>query len=328
MYELLGVVVIMVLLFKLRNNLHQVLFAATMYSLSLAVVAWYNHNIDTWFFSLSVASLTLTGVSVVELYSSKFLRESYASMQHVTRCCIPHFGCTSPDSVLFLTCLFRFLAGCTAASSFYTSWTFRDTFWTGHTDTVMSMWVISSSLWLLSCVPHFVCLLQCAAVNENPRVLYFRQRVSLWLLHDVVLGVFWLYLSMTLNHLLKDDDSEWRTIFLSMLSWHIIVYMCRQMYFSDAWSTLEHVSCCAPETVGRWSVVLMLVGMSAVYATLVHVVRDSVDMGCSLNNVVVVVGALFVGSLGYFMSGTVSVPVSLTQRKSTPLTGGTFTLDF
>ena len=91
-------------------------------------------------------------------------------------------------------------------------------------------------------VPYFICLIQCAEEkvkkdkdidNDVDKQLYsFRKYVAMWLVHDVVLGLFWLYLSITLHHLLKDDDSEWRTIFLSMISWHIIVFVIRELYFS------------------------------------------------------------------------------------------------
>lgn len=304
MYELLGVLLVVFLIVSVSKSVRKVLFVSAAAATASAGIAWYNSDIDTWFASLGIATLFLMGVSLTELIGSTFLRDSYNDMPVQTTCCIPRFGCSSPDSVLFLTCLFRGLAGVTAASSFYVSWASRRTFWQGHTELVKVMWTTTSGLWILSCVPHFVCLLQCAAEKESARILLFRKRVTIWLIHDMVLGVFWLYLSSMLDHLLKDDDSEWRTVFLSMLSWHIIIYVCRQLYLSDIWRTTKHVACCAPSTVGRWSIVLMLVAMCAVYGVLVHVVRDTVEMGCSLEHVIVLVSALFVGSIGYLMSHT------------------------
>lgn len=297
-----GRTVMAILFEKLRKSLRKVLFLSAVVSIALASISWYNHDIDAWFASLGVSTLFLMGVSLSELIGSTFLRDSYDEMPTTTACCIPGFGCSSSDSVLFLTCFFRGLSGATAATSFYVSWTCRSTFWQGHTELVQVMWATTSGLWILSCVPHFICLLQCAAEKESFKILLFRKRVTIWLIHDMVLGVFWLYLSYMLDHLLKDDDSEWRTVFLSMLSWHIIIYVCRQLYLSDIWRTTKHVACCAPQTVGRWSIVLMLVGMSAVYGVLVHVVRDTVEMGCSIWHIIVLNAALFVGSVGYLMS--------------------------
>jgi len=303
LWYVFGMAVVVVALWLGRVRLSQIFLVAAAYNAGVAAVAWHDHAIDAWFGGLGLAALSLTGVSLAELLTSTFLRDSYRTMPADTKCCIPRFGCSSPRSILFLTCMFRSLAGLAAVASFYVTWTARKTFWAGHTTVVITMWVVTSGLWLLSCVPHFVALLQCAATQESPLILRFRKRVTIWLLHDVVLGVFWLYLACMLEHLLKDDDSEWRTVFLSMLSWHIIIFVCRQLYMSDMWRQTKHVACCAPETVGRWSVVLMLVAMTTVYGVLVHVVRDSVNMGCSTGQVALMLSALCVGCIGYFMSG-------------------------
>lgn len=303
MYELLGVLAVLFVVWTYRFRVSQILLVVAAYNLSVAAVAWHHANIDGWFGALGISALSLTGVSIAEFVGSSFLNDSYRAMPKRTSCCIPKFGCSSPDSVLFLTCLFRGLAGASAATSFYVSWSFRRTFWSGRTDTVVGVWSATCLLWLLSCVPHFICLLQCAATKESAQILEFRKRITIWLVHDVVLGLFWLYLSSTLHHLLKDDDSEWRTVFLSMLSWHIIIFVCRQLYLTDVWRVTKHVACCASETVGRWSVVLVLTGLCMMYGVMVHVVRDSVDMGCSVPQVIIYVSALVVGSVGYLMSG-------------------------
>lgn len=323
MWYLFGTAVVLVVLWLLHMPVSHILLVAAAYNAGVAAVAWYNEAIDAWFGGLGLTAICFTGVSLAELLTSTFLRVSYRAMPAETKCCIPRFGCASPRSILFLTCMFRGLAGLTAAASFYVTWTARETFWAGHTTVVIAMWVVTSGLWLLSCVPHFVALLQCAATQESKHILRFRKRVTIWLIHDVVLGVFWLYLACMLDHLLKDDDSEWRTVFLSMLSWHIIIFVCRQLYMSDMWSQTKHVGCCAPETVGRWSVVFMLVAMSVVYGVLVHVVRDSVDMGCSAGQVALMLTALFVGCIGYLMSSP-TVPKSLMPTRHVPKT----TLDF
>ena len=335
MYELIGLVAVLLVVFSRRFRLSHILFVTAAYNLSVAAIAWFNANIDGWFCGLGFAALSFTGVSVLEISYSSFLHESYQAMPRETVCCLPKFGCSSPDSILFLTCLFRAVAGLSASASFYVSWTFRKAFWHGHTTTVVGMWAGTSLVWLISCVPHFICLLQCASTTESRTIIRFRKRVTVWLVHDVVLGVFWMYLAFMLDHLLKEDDSEWRTVFLSMMSWHIIIFVCRKLYLTDVWHITKHVACCAPETVGRWAVVLMLSAMLTIYGVLVHVVRDSVDMGCSLEQVVVFVFALVVGCIGYLMAvtrrhHTKKNDVSSVSRNTglQPTFGSLYALDF
>ena len=85
---------------------------------------------------------------------------------------------------------------------------------------------------------------------------------TLWLVHDVVLGSFWFYLAFMLYDLTDDqDDSEWRTIFLSMLSWHIIIIVLYQCYFKTMWSLYPYTPletkskpCCSPQQSPKiWS---------------------------------------------------------------------------
>lgn len=328
MYELLGVIAVIAIIALTVGSVRNIFFLVAVYNLSVAAVSWYNHNIDTWFSSLGISAMALTCVSLDELIHSKFLRDSYDAMPKETSCCIPHFGCSTPDSVLFLTCVIRALAGITASISFYITWSYRERFWYGQTHLVITMWVASASLWICSCVPHFICLLQCAATRESDKIIAFRKRVTIWLIHDVVLGIFWLYLAFMLDHLLKDDDSEWRTVFLSMMSWHIIIFVCRKLYLSDIWRTTKHVSCCAPETIGRWAVVLTLLSMGSVYGVLVHVVRDSVNMGCSIEQVIIVISSLSVGAIGYIMSSI--PPRKKLKTDDTPILSksGIYQLDF
>lgn len=131
----------------------------------------------------------------------------------------------------------------------------------------------------------FICLIQCAAaskyrsvktkIGSSELILRFRKVYALWLVHDVTLGIFWLYLSVMLFDLADDaDDSEWRTIFLSMLSWHIIVVAIHELYFKQLF-TLEpyrirprtSTPCCGPRNAGPiWSAVTIAsyVGMYAI----------------------------------------------------------------
>lgn len=295
MYDFLGFGILLILFWK-QPSLSSYFMAAV--SFSVAALAWYRHNVSVWFLSIAVAFACLTFASCYDLYNSTFLRKAYTQMPQKTLCCIPHVGCTNPRYVLVSTCVIRASAGIVSVLSCYISWSHRETFWEGDSDIVRVFWATTACTWLCSCLPHIVCLIQCAATNDSSSIYNFRKRVAFSLLHDIVLGIFWLYLVFMLDHLLKDDDSEWRTIFLSMISWHIIIFVIRELYFTDLWSVSKHVSCCAPSTRQRWGDILNLSSMTIIYGVLVHVIRDSVDMGCSVEHVILIISALVVGCFG------------------------------
>ena len=70
------------------------------------------------------------------------------------------------------------------------------------------------------------------------------------------------------------DDSEWRTIFLSMLSWHIIIIVLYQCYFKHMWSLKPRQKtqsrsrpCCSPENSSKiwsWIQIFCMVGIYVV----------------------------------------------------------------
>lgn len=322
MYNILGISVLVILTYSWPSMLFHLVATVGLVGAS---ISWYEHNVDWWFVTLGVTFMSTTIASSFELYSNRTLQNVHHFMREKTPCCIPYIGCTNSKSVLTLTCIGRGLAGLSATVACYVSWSHRDTFWQ-ESFPVRVAWTVTTSLWLMALLPYFICLIQCAEEkvkkdsdidNDVDKQLYsFRKYVAMWLVHDVVLGLFWLYLSMTLHHLLKDDDSEWRTIFLSMISWHIIVFVIRELYFSNVWSTETHVSCCAPTTRSRWGDIFSLVGMAIVYVVLVHIVRDSVDMGCSTENVILICIALIVAWFGKLLS--LHSPIKPTPVDQTP----------
>lgn len=318
MYNILGASVFLTLAYKWPSLCFY--FIAT-FGLAGATIAWYEHNVAWWFVSLGVTFISATIASSVDLFANQLLQKSPEYMREMTPCCLPCVGCTNSRRVLGWTCFGRFLAGLSATISCYISWTFRATFWEDAV-VVQMTWTVTTVLWIMSLIPYFICLIQCAEEKlktdmvVNRKLYHFRKYVAMWLIHDLVLGLFWLYLSLTLHHLLKEDDSEWRTIFLSMISWHIIVFVIRELYFSDVWSTATHVSCCAEETRSRWGDISSLVGMATVYGVLVHVVRDSVDMGCSIEHVILIILALLFAWCGKLLS-SIAKPVQQQDKKHT-----------
>jgi hypothetical protein len=302
MYDFLGLSVVLFLAASLKQPALSSYFLSAV-GLASAIIAWHLRSVDIWFLSLGSAFLFMTFAYCYDLVHNRRLQDAYEKMPRTTPCCIPYIGCQERASIMTATCILRAVAGLMAVSACYVSWLYREKFWDGDSAIVRNCWAVTSATWLASCIPHSICLIQCAAARNSPIMYRFRKYVAVWLIHDIVLGVFWLYLSFMIDHLLKEDDSEWRTIFLSMVSWHIIVFVLRQLYFSELWSITEHTTCCGPKTRTRWGDILQLLAMFIIYGVLMHVVRDSVDMHpLDISLVILFVVAIFVGYLGKLLT--------------------------
>ena len=263
-----------------------------------SIFSWYSANAPMFLISLALSISFFTAVNLYELSHDSFLLDGYSKMKTDKKCCIKIFKWSTADSVLWLTCAFRLLAASMAVVACYISWENRHRFWNDKQYVMISVaWGVPSMLWLISTIPHIICLVQCAA-GQNTKLFAFRKRVTVWLLHDVMLGIFWLYLSCMLYDLADDqDDSEWRTIFLSMLSWHIVIVVLQQIYFTDIWSTSLKVSCCDPEMLPRWQVVIMLISWAVVYAVIMKMLKTNIKMGCRPEDVIIITVAIV---FGYF----------------------------
>lgn len=321
MYDFLGLGVLLFFIWK-QPSLSSYFLSAI--GLTSAIIAWHTRSVDIWFLSLGVTFLFMTFAYCYDLLHNQRLQDAYAKMPLETPCCIPCIGwCTHRASIITATCILRAAAGLLAVSACYVSFAERENFWAGDSDVVIGFWGTASATWLVSCIPHVICLIQCAATIDSPIMYRFRKYVAVWLVHDIVLGVFWLYLSFMIDHLLRDDDSEWRTIFLSMVSWHIIVFVIRRLYFSELWSITEHTTCCGPKTRTRWGDILQLFSMFIIYGVLMHVVRDSVDMHpLDVSLVILFVVAIFVGYLGKLLSFfppkvKKDAPIHMAKRRNT-----------
>ena len=217
-----------------------------------------------------------------------FLDSAISIMATTTNCCLVHNLWSEPTSVRWTTVAFKILAGLTALCATYVSWQRRDMFISGHYTLVSTIWASTAVLWLCSCIPMFICLVQCAAnptlkqgkgfkIKGEELILRFRKVYALWVLHDMVLGVFWLYLSVMLFDLADDmDDSEWRTIFLSMLSWHIVIILLSSVYFEPLATihplpvvTSKTTPCCSLEKAKTLWCTMLIVGYAGMYTVII-----------------------------------------------------------
>ncbi len=235
-------------------------------TLCTTVVGWWEIWPTLFYGGLGLSVLVLTCIDGVFTYGSGSNFHKAIKAMPKTPCCA-HKQLSDPNHVKWTTCALRILAGLSATASLFISWSRRSAFVEKRVWFVSAAWCVTAAVWLVSCLPVLVCLIQCAAndAKNGPQmdVLRFRRVSTLWLVHDIVLGSFWVYLSFMLYDLTDDqDDSEWRTIFLSMLSWHIIIVVVYQCYFQTSLARLPRgrsEACCTPEAAYRiWSWVRIL----------------------------------------------------------------------
>jgi len=272
-------------------------------SLISSIICWYLDNSKLFLISIALSIAFFTVVNIIELWNDTFLQKSYNHMSKDKKCCLDWFDWSSADSVLWLTCAFRALASSMAIVACYISWLQRKHFWNDkHYTMISAFWCVPPGLWLISTIPHIICLVQCAA-GKNSKLFSFRKRVTIWILHDVILGIFWLYLACMLYDLSDDhDDSEWRTIFLSMLSWHMVIVVLQQIYFTDVWIASLNVSCCDPKMIPRWKVFIKILSLGIIYAVVMTILKENetITMKCNLSSVIMFVVAVIAGCISKF----------------------------
>jgi hypothetical protein len=287
-------------------------------SLISSIICWYSDNSKLFLISIALSIAFFTVVNIIELWNDAFLQKSYKHMSKDKKCCLDWFDWSSADSVLGLTCAFRALASSMAIIACYISWLQRKHFWNDkHYAMISAFWCVPPGLWLISTIPHIICLVQCAAGN-NSRLFAFRKRVTIWILHDMVLGIFWLYLACMLYDLADDqDDSEWRTIFLSMLSWHIVIVVLQQIYFTDVWTASLNVSCCDPKMIPRWKVFIKILSFGIIYAVVMTILKanETITMECSLSSVIIFIIAVIVGCISNFEKEVKQLPIHSTHDR-------------
>ena len=311
-------------------------------------IGWYSESALIWLASFAVSIFLMLYTNMGHLFYDPFLLTSLNVMSD-TKCCLSGAACSSPKSALTSFCVLRASAGFSAITAVVVTWLNRSSFMDNKYSLITIMWCVTSGLWILSCIPLAMCLIQCAsnptlndkkklAIRNDTLILRFRKAITMWIIHDLFLGIFWMYLSVMLYDLTDDeDDSEWRTIFLSMLSWHIVVIVLRQIYFKGTWSLDaahkikdEHVRpCCSLENKDHWWDITRILCFVAIYAVFIIRMQSGslINMGCSVESVILFILAIIVVCIskeiqGYHKVEIVgSTPTILRNLKS-------YTLDF
>ena len=261
-----------------------------------SIVGWEMGWPILFYGTVGLAILFMSWLDVTKKYGSESIFYKSILAMPKTECFCVHRVWSDPKSVHWVTRGLRVCAGLLAVASTAISWTRSDAFIQQHVWIVTAAWCTTSIVWILSCIPVALCLIQCAAddrrlnkipermeISEQELILRFRRVQSLWFAHDIVLGLFWGYLGFMLYDLTDDqDDSEWRTIFLSMMSWHIIVLVLYQCYFKALWTLKPHQRvesrsrpCCSPEKADKiWSWIRILC-MMGVYVVVILRMQQS-----------------------------------------------------
>ena len=337
-------------------------FLVTVSAISSAV-AWYM-QLST-FFTIAVATtiFIVTYNYIMDRKEDIFMEQAIHCMTK-TECCCIHKLWSNPDSIVWTTITFKILAGIAASIATVNTVTYSHSFATGHYFIVSAVWCIAIILWFLSCVPIFISLIQCAAkemssktpksiqignktltygqrvtvdektiniISGSELIVRFRVCMTVQLIHDIVIGVFWLYLSLMLYDISDDnDDSEWRTIFLSMMSWHIVFVTLHHIYLKEIRScvTITRVNksrpCCAPSEADKWWSFTQLIGLASIYTGFIWRMREPTltDMGCSTETLIIITFGIVIYYLGMSMQtnsllGTLSKKNTFTPVHST-----------
>lgn len=245
---------------------------------NISLVGWSTRHTDIWLLAAAGAIFLFTYDHVYHIWTSTFLTKTLAKLSRVD-CCIHSLPFQHASTALRLLCCIRTLAGLTATIGAILGWAYG--FSKDNTLRMCIVWSSASILWLVSCVPMLVTLLQCAAVaTKNKDIFRFRGFVTIWLIHDITLGGFWSYLAIALPDIVDDnDDSEWCTIFLSMISWHIVVLTVQTFFIDSSWKHNDKDDskpgpCCGAKSAVAWWRALHFVCMGVVYIVVVQRVQE------------------------------------------------------
>ena len=327
-----------------------------------SAVAWYM-QLQT-FFTIAVAAtiFIVTYNYIMDRKEDIFMEQAIHCMTK-TECCCVHKLWSEPQSVVWTTTAFKILAGITATIATLNTHIYSQSFATGHYFIVATVWSIAILFWFLSCAPIFICLIQCAAkemssktpkpiqignkslsysqkitvgektiqiISGSELIVRFRVCMTVQLIHDLVIGVFWLYLALMLYDISDDnDDSEWRTIFLSMMSWHIVFVTLHHIYLKEIRScvTITRANksrpCCAPSEADKWWSFTQLIGLALIYTGFIWRMREPTltDMGCSIETLLIVTVGIAIYYLG--MSMQTNSLLGTSSKKNTHLTQAT-----
>ena len=308
-----------------------------------SIVAWYMSMPTFFTFAVAATIFIATYNHIAHEKEDIFMEQAIYCMSK-TECCCMHKLWSDPRSVVWTTTGFKILSGAVGAIATVNTWGSSHVFVNGHYFIVTVVWVISVILWFISCIPIFICLIQCAAeeikqkhpkpiqigdkdnfqilrygqelivdgktvslVSGKDLIVRFRSCMAIQLTHDIVIGIFWMYLSLMLYDLSDDeDDSEWRTIFLSMMSWHIVYITLYHIYLKEIRSCVlvsrinKSRPCCAPSEADKWWSVAQLLGLASVYIGFIWRMREPTltDLGCSEESLTLIIVGIIIYYLG------------------------------
>lgn len=259
-----------------------------------AAVAWFEKSVVALFACLTGVITFLSVSHVTAIWKDQILDKSMRAMDRTECCCSK--ACSDPFSIRLYTCALRAISSILAIASIAMSWYYVNSISTYYKQ-VQLMWVVTSILWLVSCIPFFIGLIQCAAhisnITRTPQhydkihtIMEFRKYAFMWLMHDVVLGLFWLFLAADLPSWILRDDPEWRVVFCSMLSWHLVILV---LHFLTSTTSLDvQEGAFSKKNTSFWLKILRLVGLFGAYLVVMQRIHAGqlATLGCSLSELV------------------------------------------
>ena len=248
-------------------------------------VFWYIVEVDLWYLSVLIALLSLTKYDYDTYVTSAVMREGLNDMDKTKCCNLEYFQ--DPKSIKSFTLTLRSVTGLMASAALVITYISKDNI-VEQIELVSTCWTIVCIFWFLAVVPLFVSLLQCAAAKSTPSILRYRRITSVYILHDIFLGAFWIYLSTMLHDLVDDvDDTEWRKIFLSMLWWHLIVLVC--LVVNRVPKKTKMTTCCGLNTITYWQEFFLFISIFCIYLVIIYRMRfdNLTDMKLSISSLFV-----------------------------------------
>lgn len=272
-----------------------ILYVLLSASLSTSLIFWYEESMYLWLLTNAVSVFIYTIIHNIELLYSKFFKTAYCYMGDNKKCCC-RGKCINAEHTTFWTVILRGISGASAFFNlFYTMWYLNEI--EEKVTILRILWIITASFWLFSCIPNLICLVQCAAhlKDKEPKTIkmikHFRTILALRIIHDLLLGVFWFYLAFRLDTLFDfdpdEDESihaeEWRTIFMSMISWHLVIVLLREIYFSEKTRTFKG-GCCDINNTWVWLKLTRIGCLILIYCIVIYRVDQAIlyTMGCSI----------------------------------------------
>jgi hypothetical protein len=197
------------------------------------------------------------------------MREGLNDMDKTKCCNMSYFQ--DPKSIKTFTLTFRLVTGLMASVALVITYAFKDNI-VEQIELVSTCWTIVCIFWFIAVIPLFISLLQCAAAKSTPAILRYRRITSVYILHDIFLGAFWIYLSTMLHDLVDDvDDTEWRKIFLSMLWWHLLILVSLAVIRIPKKPKIT--TCCGLNTITFWQEFFLLFSIFCIYLVIIHRMR-------------------------------------------------------